>query len=112
MINADYLRGYFDAHGFAYFTPTRKGTRPSPRVYCKDKDIAQAKRIHKALIGMGYHPLFYQYNPHTGHSAIEYYAIWLARYRECAQFARQIGSERPEVRKTLHSFIEFENERQ
>lgn len=100
MINNDYVRGYFDAHGNV--------DKPKPiisphlfRIRFYDRFQDQLKRVENYLATQGYHPCYRLDHTHQNGKLSFTYELSLNRQAEIRRFAEEIGSERPEWQERL-----------
>lgn len=95
MINNDYVRGYFDAHGIISNVKPNMSFQAF-RVQIRETNLAQLKRVMNYLLGQGYHPRVLLDD--TGHISEKSrrWVMRLYRQKEVHRFAEEIGSERPE----------------
>jgi len=104
MINNDYVRGYFDAHGYIYSTKRQRGA-PRWRIVFQDKDESQMEQVHAFLTNEGYHLCNYLrknntlFGPRTGRR------ITIDRLAEVERFIKEIGTERSDLRERFDQFL-------
>ena len=105
MVNNDYVRGYFDAHGYIYFTERRRGGPPHWRIVFQDKDKSQADKVHTFLTNEGYHPRSYprKNNGLFGPRIVQ--KVTIERQAEIERFIREIGTEKPKSQERFNQFL-------
>lgn len=95
MINNDYVRGYFDAHGLIYKHTDPKGYEYW-RISFQESNDAQLWRVVRYLTDKGYHLSNGRYGRDTTRGHTTTYKAELCRQAEVKRFAEEIGTERPE----------------
>ncbi|GAI90172.1 unnamed protein product [marine sediment metagenome] len=105
MVNNDYIRGYFDAHGYIYSTKRPSGALRW-RIIFQDQDRSQIGRAHTFLTDEGYHPGIYPrkdkgllFGPRNVQKII------ITRQAELKRFIKEIGTERPEMQERFSQFL-------
>jgi len=105
MMNNDYIRGYFDAHGYIYSTKRRSGALRWQLVF-QDQDRSQIGRAHTFLTDEGYHPGIYPrkdkgllFGPRNVQGMI------ITRQAELKRFIEEVGTERPEIQERFSQFL-------
>ena len=104
MINNDYIRGYFDAHGYIYPTK-RQGRAPRWRIVFQDQDKSQTEKAHAFLTKEGYHPCSYlrKNNGFFGSRTVQ--KITIERQAEVKRFIEEIGSEKSKSKERFNQFL-------
>jgi len=104
MINNDYIRGYFDAHGYIYPTK-RQGSAPRWRIVFQDQDKSQIEKAHAFLTKEGYHPCSYlrKNNGFFGSRTVQ--KITIERQAEVKRFIEEIGSEKSKSQERFNQFL-------
>ena len=103
MINNDYIRGYFDAHGYIYSTKRQRGSLRW-RVVFQAQDESQMEKVYVSLTNKGYHPCSYRrknngfFGPRAGRR------ITIERLAEVERFIKEIGTEKSETQKRFNQF--------
>jgi hypothetical protein len=96
MINNDYVRGYFDAHGRIYLAD-KKRNHPLWCVELQDKDEAQLDRVYNYLLQQGYRGCRYNFNEKSSQfGPFIRHKIHISQRNSILRFIEEIGSERPE----------------
>ncbi len=104
MINNDYIRGYFDAHGYIYSTKRKSGALRW-RIVFQDQDKSQIERAHTFLTDEGYHSGIYPrkdnglFGPRTVQKMI------IERQAELKRFIKEIGTERSDLQERFSQFL-------
>ena len=105
MMNNDYIRGYFDAHGYIYSTKRKSGALRWQIIF-QDQDRSQIGRAHIFLTDQGYHPGIYPrkdkcllFGPRNVQKII------ITRQAELKRFIKEIGTERPEMQERFSQFL-------
>ncbi|MBA7574475.1 hypothetical protein ES708_16281 [subsurface metagenome] len=105
MVNNDYIRGYFDAHGYIYSTERQRGGPPRWRVVFQDQDKSQIGKVHTFLTNEGYHLCSYlrKNNGLFGPSTVQ--KVTIERQAEVERFIKEIGTEKPEMQERFNQFL-------
>ncbi|MBA7683229.1 hypothetical protein ES703_91590 [subsurface metagenome] len=105
MINNDYIRGYFDAHGRVYVA--HNGRRyPQYVVEFQDRDQTQLGRVNDYLLKLGYSPSRYTFRHASKFGEAVSNKIHIGKGSEVECFAKEIGTERPEWQERFDKFLE------
>jgi hypothetical protein len=95
VINNDYVKGYFDAHG-RIWVRDKKRTTPQWCIEFQDKDTAQIMRVYDYLVQQGYIAHFYTYKEECTMGKTLRNRIQIGHRHEVMRFIKEVGSERPE----------------
>ncbi len=105
MVNNDYIRGYFDAHGYIYSTKRQSGVLRWQLVF-QDQDRSQIGRVHTFLTNEGYHSGIYPrkdkgllFGPRNVQKII------ITRQAELKRFIEEIGTERSDSQERFNQFL-------
>ena len=104
MINNDYVRGYFDAHGCIYSTKRQGGTLRW-RIGFQDKENSQIEQVHAFLTNEGYHPCSYLRKNNGLFGSRTVYKITIERQAEVKRFIKEIGSEKSKSQERFNQFL-------
>ncbi|MBU1067688.1 hypothetical protein KKE60_07855 [Patescibacteria group bacterium] len=105
MINNDYVRGYFDAHGYIY--PTKRlGGSLRWRIVFQDKDKSQIEKVHTFLTNESYHLGIYprENNGLFGPRTVQ--RIIIGRQAEVKRFIKEIGTEKLKSQERFNQFLQ------
>ena len=103
-MNNDYIRGYFDAHGYIYSIKRPSGVLRW-RIVFQDQDKSQIERVHTFLTNEGYHSGIYPrkdkgllFGPRNVQKII------VERQAELKRFIEEIGTERLDLQERFNQF--------
>jgi hypothetical protein len=104
LINNDYVRGYFDAHGRIWCRSKNRHT-PQWCIEFEDRDADQIKRVYDYLVQKGYivHSQSYVDLGALGESKRN--RVQIGHSHEVKRFIEEIGSERPEWKERFAKII-------
>ena len=104
-MNNDYIRGYFDAHGYIYSTKRQSGALRW-RIVFQDQDRSQIGEVHTFLTNEGYHSGIYPrkdkgllFGPRNVQKII------ITRQAELKRFIEEIGTERSDSQERFNQFL-------
>lgn len=103
MINRDYVRGYFDAHGYVAKWTDRGYIRYAIRF--DEKDGSQRERVNMFLRGEGYHLTSVPHKNSSIFGASNTYHTVIGRIGDMKRFVEEIGTERPELQERFNEFL-------
>ena len=106
MITNDYVRGYFDAHGYICFTKRkRRGGALRGRIVFQDKDKSQIEKVRAFLTNKGYHVGSYlrKNNGLFGLRVVQKATI--EREAEVKRFIEEIGTEKSRSQERFNQFL-------
>jgi len=104
MINNDYVRGYFDAHGYIYSTKRKSGALRW-RIVFQDQDRSQIGEVHTFLTNEGYHSGIYPRKDNGRFGPRTVQKITITKQAEVELFLKEIGTERSESRERFNQFL-------
>ena len=106
MMNNDYIRGYFDAHGYVYsYSTKRKSGALRWQLVFQDQDRSQIGRAYTFLTDEGYHPGIY---PRKDKGLLfgsrNVLKMIITKQAELKRFIEEVGTERPEMQERFNQF--------
>lgn len=104
MINNDYIRGYFDAHGLIYFD-TNGGRQGSWRILFTERLLDQLQRVVDFLREKDYTVRVYPHKRQQIDRGIPNWQACINRQADVKHFAEEIGTERPEWQERFAQVI-------
>ena len=104
MMNNDYIRGYFDAHGYIYSTRRPSGALRWQIVF-QDQDRSQIGKVHAFLTNEGYHPGIYLRKDKGIFGPRTVQKITITRQAEVERFIKEIGTERSKSQERFNQFL-------
>jgi len=105
MVNNDYVRGYFDAHGYIYSTKRQEGGAPRWRIVFQDQDKSQIEKAHTFLTNEGYHPYNYLRKDKGLFGPRTVQKITILRQAEVERFIKEIGTEKSKSQERFNRFL-------
>jgi len=104
MINNDYVRGYFDAHGYIYSTKRKSGALRW-RIVFQDQDRRQIGKVFTFLTNESYHSGIYPRRDNGRFGPRTVQKLTITRQAEVERFIKEIGTERSESRERFNQFL-------